>query len=148
MVNYAKFSKTLNKNSSKLRLSNRNLSFLSIVFWKYVIYTHSVTGARCYIHPMLECAWGCGNYNLGSGCQQQSNNRSSKIYGSDFGSICYIHELRKKSGREFLKYISAHCLLCLHKLFDYLFPLDKSSILNNLISVVLITNILLCLKRC
>jgi hypothetical protein len=62
---------------------------------------------------MLEYARAYSNYKLGSGCQQHSNNRSSMMYGSDLGFICYtcIHELRMKSGSEFQEYISAHCLL-------------------------------------
>jgi hypothetical protein len=52
------------------------------------------------ISPMWECACGYGSCNLGSGYQQHSNNLSSMMYGSDLGSICYIHELRKRTGRE------------------------------------------------
>ena len=70
------------------------------------------------------------NSKLGSGCQQYSNNRSSMIYDSALGFICYIHELRKKYGREFQEYISAHCLLCSNQLFDF-FLLDKSSMVND-----------------
>jgi hypothetical protein len=33
------------------------------------------------------------------------------IYGSDLGSIRYIHKLRKKFGREFQEYISASLLI-------------------------------------
>jgi hypothetical protein len=52
------------------------------------------------------------------------------IYDSALGFMCYIHELRKKYGREFLEYISAHCLLCSNQLFDF-FLLDKSSMVND-----------------
>jgi hypothetical protein len=52
------------------------------------------------------------------------------IYYSALGFICYIHELRKKYGREFQEYISAHCLLCSNQLFDF-FLLDKSSMVND-----------------
>ena len=52
------------------------------------------------------------------------------IYDSALGFICYIHELRKKYGREFQEYISAHCLLCSNQLFDF-FLLDKSSMVND-----------------
>jgi hypothetical protein len=52
------------------------------------------------------------------------------MYCSDLGFICYIHELRKRSGRESLEcilHISANCLLGLDQLFD-LFLLDKSNL--------------------
>jgi hypothetical protein len=55
---------------------------------------------------MLECAWSYGDSKLGLGCQQHSNDLSSKMYGSDLGFICYIHELRKKYGRECQEYTS------------------------------------------
>jgi hypothetical protein len=47
---------------------------------------------------------------LGSGCQQHSENRSSMMYGSDLGFICYIHELWQTISRIY------HCsLLALFK---------------------------------
>ncbi len=48
---------------------------------------------------------------LGSGCQQHSNNRNSMMYDSDLGFICNIHELRKKCCREFQEYISNHYII-------------------------------------
>jgi hypothetical protein len=95
---------------------------------------------RSFIPPMFECAWSYGNSKLGSGCQQYSNNRSSMICGSHLGSICYIHELRMRSGsREFQEYISAHCLLCSNQLSSiYLFLVDKSNMVNDFV----------CLNRC
>jgi hypothetical protein len=56
------------------------------------------------------------------------------IYSSDLGPICYIHDLRKRSGREFEEYIFAHCLLCvqINELFD-LFLLDKSNMMNDVL---------------
>jgi hypothetical protein len=50
-------------------------------------------------------------------------------YGSDLGSIYYIqyiHEPRKKSGRELQEYISAHW----NQLFDFLL-LDKANMVND-----------------
>jgi hypothetical protein len=64
-----------------------------------------------------------------SGCQQHSN---SMMYDSDLRFICYAHELRRRSGRDFqeyISYISANCLLCSNQLFDY-FLLDKSNMVN------------------
>jgi hypothetical protein len=67
---------------------------------------------------------------LESGYPLHSHNLSSMMYGSDLGSICHIHELQKKYGRDFLEYISAHYLLCSNQLFDF-FLLDKSSMVND-----------------
>jgi hypothetical protein len=78
----------------------------------------------------LKCAWSCGNSKLGSGRQQHSNNPSSMMYGSALGFTCYIHEARKKSGRELQDSVSVHCLLFSKQLFDS-FLLDKSNILND-----------------
>jgi hypothetical protein len=67
--------------------------------------------------PILECSWSCGNSTLGgvdqsvSNILTDSNNRSSMMKSSDFGFICYMRELRMKSGRELQEYFSAHCLL-------------------------------------
>jgi hypothetical protein len=63
-------------------------------------------------------------------CSTMPNKLSSMMYGSDLSSICYTHEFRKKCGREFQEYISAHCLLCSKQLFDF-FLLDKSNMVND-----------------
>jgi hypothetical protein len=66
----------------------------------------------------------CGNYKLESECQQHSNNHSLRMYGLDFGFIlCYCHELRKKPGKELLKYP-------LFAVFKSLL-LDKSNMVND-----------------
>ncbi len=57
------------------------------------------------------------------------------LYGSNLGVICrtyvcYIHELRKKSCREFQEDISAHCVLCSNQRFGF-FLLDKSNMVND-----------------
>ncbi len=80
-------------------------------------------GKRSIHHVMLECSY--GNSKFGSECQQHSNNSSSMMYDSDLGFICYIHELRKKSGRVFQEYISAHCLLCSNQLLDFFFSFEQ-----------------------
>jgi hypothetical protein len=81
------------------------------------------SGGRRSIPSMLECAWSYGNSKLGYRCHQQhSNNHGSMMYGSDVG---YMHELQEKSGREFLGFISANCLLCSYQLIDF-YVLDKS----------------------
>ncbi len=61
------------------------------------------------------------------------------MYGVWFGSwfhMLYIHELRKKSGRESQEYnISTHCLFYSNQLFDFLLSLilevDKSNMVND-----------------
>jgi hypothetical protein len=57
------------------------------------------------------------------------------MYGSDLGFIFHIHELRKRSGREFKECISADCMLCsnvsVNSSIDYFF-VDK---LNMVIDV-------------
>jgi hypothetical protein len=55
-------------------------------------------------HILWWSAWSCGNatvrlIKLASAYQQHSNNRSSITYDSNLVFICYIHELRKRSGR-------------------------------------------------
>jgi hypothetical protein len=99
------------------------------VLWEDVIYS-SRPGRKTFNFCNAGMYLDCGYFKLGLGCQQHSNNRSSMMYGSDLGFICHIHKLRKRSGKEFQKYISSHCLLCSNQLFDF-FLLDKSNMVND-----------------
>ncbi len=54
----------------------------------------------------LECAWNCGISKLGSGCQQNSNNRCSMMYGSDLGFI-YFYMLYPRTTKEIWQGASA-----------------------------------------
>jgi hypothetical protein len=77
----------------------------------------------------------CLESKLGLGCQQHCSNCSSMMYGLDLGFICYIHELRKKSGsREFLEYIYLCSLFAMFKQIHssiVIFLLDKSNLVND-----------------
>jgi hypothetical protein len=81
---------------------------------------------------MLGCAWSRGNSELGSECQQHSNNRSSILW---FGSwfICYIHELWKQSGRELQEYTVSLLIVCSIQINSSIafFLLDKSNMVND-----------------
>jgi hypothetical protein len=84
---------------------------------------------------MLEYVWICGNSKLGSGCQQHSNNRRLMMYGSDFGFIYRIHELRnlerKLTGNYRNISLPIVCSVQTNCSISYFSLLDKSSMVND-----------------